>query len=278
MTELLPPYLARPLRPALRYPGGKWRLAPWIISHFPPHLTYVEPYMGAASVFIQKPPAPLEILNDLDGRVVNYFHILRTQPDLLIHQLHLTPWSRLEFERCKHPSMDPLEDARRFFVTCWQTFGRRMDGWRYERYPAAGRNPVLDLLELNHLLLIAHRFKTAQLECRPALDVITNFDTPTTLFYLDPPYLHSTRQGRAYLHEMTIRQHVQLAETLHTLHGLVLLSGYPSPLYRDLYERHGWTRHDIPSRTNRGIIRTESLWINPRAFAALSKPRNLPLF
>lgn len=279
MTEPLPTYHPRPTRPALRYPGGKWRLAPWIISHFPAHHTYCEPYMGAASVFIQKAPAPFEILNDLDGRLVNFFHVLRTQPDALLHQIRLTPWSRMEFNYCKIPHREPLEDARRFFVTCWQTFGRRMEGWRFERdYTLTTRNPALDMIEVDHLFAIANRFKNAQLECRPALTVIQEMDSPTTLQYLDPPYIQSTRVGRAYIHEMTNRQHAELAECLQALQGFAVLSGYPSRLYRDLYEHNGWTRFDTSARTNRGSVRLESIWISPRTVAALNKPRALTLF
>ena len=98
-----------PKRPALRYYGGKWNLAPWIISHFPPHKNYVEPCGGAASVLLQKPRSPLETYNDLDGNVVNFFRVLRDKPEELIRQIELTPWSRDEFEICRNPSTEPLE-------------------------------------------------------------------------------------------------------------------------------------------------------------------------
>src|SRR5919204_6638148 len=84
--DLTPP----PTRPALRWFGGKWRLAGWIISHFPPHAAYCEPYGGAASVLLRKPPARLETWNDLHGRLVNFFQVLREQPDELVAALQLT--------------------------------------------------------------------------------------------------------------------------------------------------------------------------------------------
>ena len=85
-------------RPALRYHGGKWNLASWIISHFPVHECYVEPFGGAASVLLQKSRSPLEVYNDLDGRVVSFFSVLRERPDELARLLSLTPYARAEYE------------------------------------------------------------------------------------------------------------------------------------------------------------------------------------
>ena len=107
-------------RPALRWFGGKWRLAPWIISHFPPHAAYCEPYGGAASVLLRKPPARLETWNDLHGRLVSFFRVLREQPGELVRLLALTPYARAEYEQACELHPDPLEDARRFFILASQ--------------------------------------------------------------------------------------------------------------------------------------------------------------
>lgn len=114
-----------PTRPILRWHGGKWRLAPWVISHFPPHSIYVEPFGGAGSVLIRKPRAHGEVYNDLDGEIVNVFRVLRDREsgEELIRLLTLTPWAREEFNGSYEPTDDPIERARRCVVRCSMGFG-----------------------------------------------------------------------------------------------------------------------------------------------------------
>ncbi|HFC10149.1 MAG TPA: DNA adenine methylase, partial [Chloroflexi bacterium] len=90
MTTLAPP------APILRYHGAKWKIAPWIIQHFPPHTTYVEVFGGSAGVLLRKPPAPIEVYNDLDGEVVNFFRVLRERPEELARAVEFTPYARAE--------------------------------------------------------------------------------------------------------------------------------------------------------------------------------------
>lgn len=110
-------------RPPVRYPGGKWRLGQWIIEKLPPHLTYVEPFCGGASILFQKQPSYQEVINDLDGSVVNFFRVLRSQPDALIGQIKLTPFAREEYQESFVACDDPLEWARRFYVRSRQAWG-----------------------------------------------------------------------------------------------------------------------------------------------------------
>lgn len=112
-------------RPALRYHGGKFRIAQWIINQFPEHLCYVEPFGGGGSVLLRKSPAKIEVYNDLNGGVVNFFRVLRERPADLIAAIELTPYSRKEFIQAQEPCDDPLERARRFYVWSWQ--GRAQD-------------------------------------------------------------------------------------------------------------------------------------------------------
>lgn len=112
-----------PTRPALRYFGGKWRLAPWIISHFPEHTCYVEPFAGGASVLLRKPESKVEVLNDLDGEVVNFWRVLREQTEAFIRAVELTPFSREEASLAYQVADDPLERARRLFIRSWQQRG-----------------------------------------------------------------------------------------------------------------------------------------------------------
>lgn len=112
-----------PKRPILRYHGGKWRLAPWIISHFPKHRVYVEPYGGAASVLLRKERSYAEVYNDLDGEVVNLFRVARDRGMELLEGLTLTPFAREEYQAAWLPSEDPLEQARRTVIRAFMGFG-----------------------------------------------------------------------------------------------------------------------------------------------------------
>lgn len=279
-----------PKRPALRYYGGKWNLAPWIISFFPPHLNYVEPCGGAASVLLQKPRSGLETYNDLDGNVVNFFKVLRDTPEALIGKLKLTPWSRVEFETSwKHTRHDdPVEWARRFAVFSWMAL-----------FPAiAHDSPGCRMLktgtfvgcsnvatEYDKILRpITERLAGVQVESVDYKKAIIEYDNPSSLIYFDPPYPASQRDigdlnGRTcYAYEMTDGHHAEAADLLDRCQGYVVISGYACPLYADLYERHGWQRHDKVAQTNSGGKRVESVWLSPRTAEALARPQQQGLF
>ncbi len=272
-------------RPALRYFGAKSKLAPWIISHFPPHRSYCEPFGGGANVLLQKERAPVETYNDLDGRVVNFFRVLRARAGELVGLLELTPYARAEFELALEPCPDdPLEDARRFFVAAWMSIGgplrRNTRGnWRYIKSVTArtGKSPA-GYWHFDHLYAVAERLMGVQIECRDALYLIPHMDTTETLHYLDPPYVlaERSRNDHLYTHDMADADHERLAGIARELEGYCIISGYPSELYADLYELHGWERRDTQarvnsSRTNREAeaVRTESIWLNPRCAAEL---------
>jgi DNA adenine methylase len=260
-------------RPALRYYGGKWKIAPWVISHFPAHINYVEPCGGAASVLLQKPVSPLETFNDIDGRVVNFFRVLRECPDELIRQIRLTPWSRAEFEGARQAAADPVEMARRWFVLCWQSISKPGGSWRvmYD-YSARSRSAPMDGVEIDHLYQVAERLKLVQVECRDALQVIELYDGPEALIYFDPPYLKSTRaSSNKYAHEVDDAFHREAAALLRVAKGYVVVSGYASPLYAEIYEAYGWVRRDSRSVATNGSKRVESVWLSPRTWQALSK-------
>jgi len=272
-----------PKRPALRYYGGKWKLAPWIISHFPEHQNYVEPCGGAASVLLQKPRSPLETVNDLDGNVVNFFRVLRDQPDELIRKIRLTPWARAEYELACESCGDSAEKARRFFVASWMS----MQGGHHSKTSKTWRvttNPIgsvpCDYMHLHSQLEdVAHRFEGVQLDNRDARDVIQRYDNDDALLYFDPPYLPETRsQGDRYRLEVDPAFHSECAELLRLCAGYVVVSGYACPLYTELYEDHGWTRVDKEAQTNSGGKRIESLWLSPRTVEALQMPRQMELF
>lgn len=269
-----------PSRPVLRYHGGKWLLAPWIIRHFPPHRVYVEPFGGAASVLLQKSRAYAEVYNDLDGEIVNLFRVLRApeQARELERLLRLTPYSRVEFDESYMPSDDPVEQARRTMLRSFAGFsgvgttGRRT-GFR-STTRRSGTVPATDWAALPDV--VAHftaRLAGVVIEQGPAVDVIARYDGADTLHYVDPPYPFATRTTTArwdsvYRHEMSDDDHRALAQVLRSLSGMVVLSGYPCELYDvDLFP--DWHRVTRRSHADGARDRTEVLWLNERASSML---------
>jgi DNA adenine methylase len=260
-----------PRRQAFRYFGAKWSLADWIISYFPPHLNYLEPCGGSAAVLLQKPRSRLETFNDLDNNVVNFFRVLRDHPAELLRKIHYTPWARAEYEACFEPTDDPIEQARRFYATLAMSFGginngdSHTSGWRNSTDYTKRSSPAFDMVN-NDLEAIAERLLGVQIENRDYREVITRLDNPDCLIYFDPPYVAETRTNkRQYRHEFEEADHIEAAALLNTCAGCVIVSGYPSPLYEELYEARGWRRVDRMTNTNSGGKRMESLWLNPRA-------------
>ena len=276
----------RPTRPVLRYHGGKWRLAPWIISHFPAHRIYVEPYGGAASVLMQKHRSYAEVVNDLDEEVVNVFRVLR-DPDTaerLRELLYLTPWSRLEFSGAYEHTDDPVERARRTITRTAMAHGttsrrKNRTGFRAKNYRRnqTGANDWSSWPE--QIPAFVERLRGVTIEARPALEIIAQQDTPDTLFYLDPPYMLETRstvrkgsqsdRDRAYAHDMSNEDHAQLAEALHGIDGMAIVSGYPCDFYEELYP--SWDRLERRVPVDGGQTRTEILWVSPRARSQASQ-------
>lgn len=273
-----------PTRPALRYHGGKWLLAPWIVQHLPPHRVYVEPFGGAASVLLRKPRSYAEVYNDLDREVVGLFEVLRDPATALrlSELLDLTPFARDEFEGAYEPCEDGVERARRLIVRSFMGFGADgyntavRTGFRADSNKS-GSTPAHDWMRLpGNITALSSRLRGVVIENRPALDVIGKHDRHDTLHYVDPPYLPDTRSAKsrrsgeryhAYRHEMTIEDHEILLAFIQSLKGMVVLSGYPSPLYDDALA--GWLRVDRLALADGARARTEVLWINQAAATAM---------
>jgi len=264
--------------PPLRYYGGKWRIASWIIQYFPPHQAFVEPFCGAANILFQKAPSPFEVINDLNGDVVNFFDVLRSRSDELIRAIQLTPFSREEHRRAHLPADDSLERARRFYIRSRQSYGsgegEYNTGWRFQAGSARGARVIEEWNRTDHLWEAARRLKQVQIESDTAIKCIRRFDTPETLFYVDPPYMFETRHSdeERYAIEMSNEEHSQLADVLHSVKGKVILSGYWSELYQVLYA--DWWVTSKQSRTNGNNQKEEFLWISPAA----RQMSDLPLF
>lgn len=263
--------------PALAYPGAKWLLSDWIISHLPAHSTYLEPYFGSGAVFFTKTPSRSEYINDLSGDVVNLFRVIREHGPALAELVEMTPWAREEYDASYEDATDPMERARRTLVRHWQAFGRTAhgrsyrSGWRHTG-PQGGPTTIVTRQWANvpdRIRATALRLRETQIECLPALTVLGRINGPEVLAYVDPPYPGRTRKWKAmYAEEMMNDQaHVELLETLLDFQGMVVLSGYACDLYDDMLSH--WQRVERRATAEGGNTRTEVLWINPRAAAAL---------
>jgi DNA adenine methylase len=260
-------------RPILRYHGGKWRLAPWIIGHFPQHRVYVEPFGGGASVLLRKERAYAEIYNDLDGEVVNVFRVMRERGEELRRVLDLTPFSRLEYQQSFAECGDELEQARRTVVRSFMGFGSNSlcrsvkSGFRANSN-RRGTTPAHDWRNYpDKMAGLIERLRGVVIEQKDASTLMRYFDTDDTLHYVDPPYVHSTRSlwagkgaRKGYAHEMSDEDHRSLAAVLNSLNGKVCLSGYHSPLYDELYR--DWRRVERHALADGARARIEVLWMN----------------
>jgi DNA adenine methylase len=262
------------VKPPFTYFGGKTAIAAQIAALLPPHEHYVEPFAGSLGVLLAKPPSRMETVNDLDGDLMAFWRVLRDRPADLERVCALTPHSRAEhLADCDRGVPDDLERARRVWVLLTQGRGGHLwrgTGWRYYQNPRGSGSSMPDYLDayVSRIAPAAARLRRVSLECRPALAVIGAYGQyPGCLIYADPPYLKATRtwsNGHGYGHEMlTGAEHHALAAALHAARAAVVLSGYDSPLYGELYG--GWHRAEITTfdgNAARGRRRTEVLWSN----------------
>ena len=236
--------------------GGKYSHLDWLLPCLPACHHYCEPFGGSGAVLLNRPPSPVETYNDLDGEVVNFFRVLRENQDELIRQIALTPFSREEFAIACEPgdSITDMERARLFYVRARQvrtglaqtaTLGRWANCKNTSR---SGMSGVISrwMGGVAQLEDIANRLLRVQIENRPAIELIKLYDDPHTLFYCDPPYIHSTRgDNKAYEFEMTDEQHIELAIVLNNVKGKVAVSNYDCELMDKLYPSPKWKKYPL---------------------------------
>lgn len=224
--------------------GGKTYATTWLLPIIAktPHVCFVDVFGGSGTVLWNKSPSPVEVYNDLHSEVVNFFRVLREQPDKLIEQLNLTPYSREEYKACLNCAEEPIDRARAFFVVARQVSrglattaseGR----WCYVRSESRkGKSLVVSrwLGAIEYLEELVERIRYVTIENLDYKDILSRYDTPDTLFYLDPPYLPEVRPGgTAYKHEFNAANHEEMLDLITKLKGKVLLSGYENKLYSD---------------------------------------------
>lgn len=262
-------------RPVLRYHGGKWLLAPWIISHFPDHRIYTEVFGGAASVLLQKKRSYSEVYNDKWDTVVNVFKVLRDKNKAieLKRQIELTPFSRTEFNQCGEDSLlqitDEIEMARLTILRSFAGFGpastnaKHSTGFRANS-KRSGTTPAHDWVNYpNYIESFTKRLSGVIIENRHYADVLLQHDTKKTLHFLDPPYVHSTRniqRGNAlYAFEMSDDNHREMVSIANKLEGMILICGYESELYDEIL--YDWIKVRRKAFADGASERTECLWL-----------------
>lgn len=217
------------MNPPISYYGGKQRLAKRIVDLFPAHDTYVEPFCGGVAVFFAKEPAHVEVINDIDHKILNFYRVLREQPEELINLLNVTPYHEEEYRLCKERwrtgrPYEGLKDAASYFILTQYAFAKKINGgFGFSARQCQGR---LTYNRINRVLApAAERLRKTTLMCRDAIDVIKRFDRKNTLFYCDPPYV-GTDQG--HYQGYTGKEFHELIETLQGVKGKVVLSHYES--------------------------------------------------
>lgn len=270
--------------------GGKMALAKYIVPLIPEHNCYVEVFGGSGAILFAKEPSPLEIYNDIDSGLVNFYRVLRDPEKSKELQLllELSPYSREEYYHNKahldDTDVSDVEQARRWFSVIKQAFNASMKaGWK--RSTKAGRTGsnastrpwinTIDMFPEFHA-----RIRDVQIENSDFRAVFRNYDSPNTFFYLDPPYVLETRTaGKQYRFELVNQDHIDFIDHVLSLKGKCMISGYDHPLYLRLMGE-GWYRQEfkVKALTDHSVYesrqarlegttytkadRTEVLWLN----------------
>ena len=267
--EELPGPTAGVSNAVIKYPGAKWGVAPWVISHFPEHRSYLEPFFGSGAVLFTKSRSAIETVNDIDGDVVNLFDWIRKDPARLAHAIRFTPYARDEYDRAwaaQYTETDNFRRAVNFYIRMMMGHGFRTTGekvgWKNDvqgREAAYAAKCWAKTPEV--IIQAAERLRGVQIENRPAVELIRRFNYQNVLIYADPPYMLGTRQNRKqYRHEMTDDDHMELLEAIKAHRGPAIISGYDSDLYNR--ELKGWYKDGRTSFTQTASRRREILWMN----------------
>jgi DNA adenine methylase len=272
--------------------GGKGNMVRKILPLFPEHHTYVEPFGGGASLLFAKRPSSVEVYNDLNSGLVQFFRVIRDEEKFAkFHRLvSLTPYAREEYNYCRENWESQEDDVMRAYM--WYVVARWSFSGKFgESFGTSVTHSVngmvsscarwLSTIEL--LPQIHTRITRVQIERQDFRTILDRYDTPGTLFYCDPPYVQETRMAHRYKHEMTEGDHRDFVNLLLGLQGMAIVSGYAHPIYSPL-DNAGWARRDFETacsaaaRTRAtGILgkgaalekqkRTETVWCSPNCGA-----------
>ena len=265
------------IAPPFGYFGSKNKIAFELCQNLPPHNCWVEAFCGSSAVTLAKPPAPIEIINDVDGEIVNVFRQLRNNSKMLCKQIELTPYSEEELLHARNENSENLNDlerARQFLIKSMMAingaFGDSKGGFSYsDSY--SRNNTEARVNRWNNLPerldKVVGRLKDVRIENKDAKKLIERFiDRPATLIYLDPPYLAERVNGYE-IEANDYNFHLDLLNLICTSKSMIFISGYKNELYSELLtEDKGWSLKEIKTTTkgSNGSVknRTEVIWMN----------------
>lgn len=261
----------------MKYPGSKWSIADWIISFFPKHHSYLEPFFGSGAVLFNKPRSNIETVNDLDGNVVNLFEWIKKDPEQLAHEIYYTPYARQVYEDAftKIPE-DSLGKAVNFYIRLNMGHGFRTNGekvgWKNDVQGREKAYASQDWVNLPEKIMQAtERLRGVQIENKPAVELVQRFNYKNVLIYFDPPYMPGVRHGKQYRYEMyDEKSHMELLEVAKAHKGSVLISGYDTDLYNDMLK--DWYREEKTCYSQVCSKKREILWMN---FEPVGRQMNL---
>lgn len=262
----------------VKYPGSKWSIANWIISFFPEHHSYLEPFFGSGAVLFTKSRSNIETVNDLDGNVINLFKWIKKDPERLAHEIYWTPYARQVYENAfVSVPEDSLQKAVNFYIKLNMGHGFRTNGekvgWKNDVQGRERAYAAQDWVNLpEKIIQAAERLRGVQIENRPAVELIQKFNYPNVLIYADPPYVLSTRHGKQYRCEMSDKEHNELLDVLLEYKGPVLLSGYDSRLYNDRLK--DWYREETTCYSQVCSKKKEILWMNFKPMGQMTIERD----
>jgi DNA adenine methylase len=256
---------------SFQYLGGKYSYLPWLLPLLPTCKHFVDVFGGSGVVLLNRDPSMIETYNDVNKKLVNFFQVLRDQPEELISLLELTPHSKHEYDQAWYTDTDtPVEQARKFFIrtnqSIWAAGGQsQVKGWcasiRDTRVKMSEKTNKW-LNAVNNLSAIVNRFKQVQLECRDFRFILSKYDTPDTLFYLDSPYDKTFRSNTPYEFDFVNQDFFDMQHFCRKAVGKVAVSGYDTPFMNELF--FGFKKHIGPLRKNNRSEKKaiECLWTN----------------
>lgn len=252
------------MKTVLNYPGSKQMIKDWILSYIPKHTVYVEPYFGSGSIFFDKDRAKIEVINDIDQDIYNYFKVIRDKPNEIIEQIMFTPFSIEEYHNSRiiNENDNDIEKARKFAIRCYFGIGNSAvykSGFRRSKSATSSNKAKTWSMLPEQLQEATEKLKFAIIENDEAINIIKKYDNEDVFIYCDPPYVLSTRKEHLYNYDMTDEQHMELLEVLKNHKGKILLSGYDNDLYNTVLK--GWHKETIVTNSERGR-RVECLWMN----------------
>lgn len=255
--------------------GGKHYMLKFLLPLIPPHKTYIEVFGGGANLLLAKPISPIEVYNDIDSNLVNFYRVLRDQPQELINKLSLTPCSREEFYTVRNDlTGDPVERAWKFFIVSRMAFAGRHHSPSFGRCITKSRRGMAMsvsswLSSIDGLEEVHNRLLTVLIEHQDFRKLIPSCDEKDVFFYLDPPYVTKERKGKdKYKHEMSDKDHEELIDIVLNCNGKFLISGYNN----EIYSRLGWERIDYET-ISYAAARTKETGLNVSGIVSETQKR-----